>query len=449
MTKSIPLWKKFLAFLGPMVLSNILQALSGTVNNIYYGQMLGVDALAAVTAFFPIVFFFISFVIGIGAGASILIGQAYGAGEVHKIKAVSGAVFAATILFSLAITVLGLIFLDPILLGLGTPSNILGEAARYSGVMLIGTPVLLIFILATMVTRGVGDSVTPLIALAVSTVIGLAATPALIKGWFGLPETGIEGGAWAMILSCGLSLVWISVHLIRKNHPLAPDREFLRDLRINVPLLALVLRLGIPIGLQMVVIALSEIALLAFVNGFGSDATAAYGALGQIISYVQFPALSIAITASVFGAQAIGAGKRESLGAIARTAMWLNLIITGSLVVLGYVAARSVLGLFLVDTHVIDLARDALYITLWAMVMFGVSSALSGLMRSSGDVYNPTLIVISAIIFVEVPLAWFLSRAIGLNGVWISYPTTGVVVMLAVLTYYHLVWSKKTFKRLY
>jgi len=449
MSKSIPLWKMFLAFLGPMVLSNILQALSGTVNNIYYGQMLGVDAVAVAASFFPVVFFFISFVIGLGAGASILIGQAFGAGEVHKIKAVSGAVFAATFLLSLTVAVLGLIFLDPILLGLGTPANILGEAVRYARVMLIGTPVLLIFILATMVTRGVGDSVTPLIALAVSTVIGLTATPALIKGWWGLPETGIEGGAWAMILSCGLSLVWISVHLIRKNHPLAPDREFLRDLRINVPLLALVLKLGIPIGLQMVVIALSEIALLAFVNGFGSEATAAYGALGQIISYVQFPALSIAITASVFGAQAIGAGKRESLGTIARTAMWLNLIITGSLVVLGYVAARPVLSLFLVDAHVIDLARDALYITLWGMVMFGVSSALSGLMRSSGDVYNPTLIVISAIIFVEVPLAWFLSRAIGLNGVWISYPTTGVVVMLAVVAYYHLVWSKKTFKRLY
>lgn len=449
MTDHIPLWKKFLTFLVPMVLSNILQALSGTVNNVYYGQMLGVDALAAVTAFFPIVFFFISFVIGLGAGASILIGQAYGAGEVHKIKAVSGSVFAATLILSITIAIVGLIFLDPILRGLGTPANILAEATRYARVMLFGTPVLLVFILATMVTRGVGDSVTPLIALAVSTVIGLAVTPVLIKGWFGLPATGIEGGAWAMIVSCGLSLAWISVHLVRKGHPLAPDREFSRDLRINPPLLALVLKLGVPIGLQMVAVAMAEIALLSFVNGYGSDATAAYGALGQIISYVQFPALSIAITASVFGSQAIGAGKRETMGSIAATAMWLNLMLTGSLVVLGYVAARPVLGLFLTDAHVIDLARDALFITLWGMVVFGVSSALAGLMRSSGDVYNPTFIVVAGIALVELPVAFFMSGAIGLNGVWIAYPASGVAVMLSQVAYYRLIWNKKTFTRLY
>lgn len=449
MNRTAPLWKKFLAFLVPMVASNILQALSGTVNNIYLGQMLGVDAVAAVTAFFPIIFFFISFVIGLGAGASILIGQAFGAGEVHKIKAVAGAVFAATILLGLVIAVLGSIFLDPILLGLGTPANILPEAARYSRVMLYAMPILLVFILSTMVTRGVGDSMTPLIALTVSTAIGLLVTPALIRGWFGLPQVGIEAGAWATLVSCGCALAWISIHLIRKRHPLAPDREFLGDLRVNPRILGLVLKLGVPIGLQMVVVSLSEIALLSFVNGFGSEATAAYGALAQVISYVQFPALSIAITASVFGSQAIGAGKREGLGAITRTAVLLNVVLTGGLVVLAYLAATPVLGLFLTAPHVIELAREALYIVLWGMVLFGVGSALSGLMRSSGDVYVPTLLTITAILIVEIPLAYVLSRAIGLDGVWISYPTTSATIMVLQIVYYRVFWSKKTFTRLY
>ena len=78
---SRPLWKVFLFFLAPMLLSNILQSLSGTLNNIYVGQMLGVRALAAVSSFFPVMFFFIAFVIGLGAGASVLIGQAWGARE--------------------------------------------------------------------------------------------------------------------------------------------------------------------------------------------------------------------------------------------------------------------------------------------------------------------------------------------------------------------------------
>jgi Na+-driven multidrug efflux pump len=78
------LWKTFLFFLAPMLLSNILQSLSGTINNIYVGQMIGVGALAAVSSFFPVMFFFIAFVIGLGAGASVLIGQAGGARDADK-----------------------------------------------------------------------------------------------------------------------------------------------------------------------------------------------------------------------------------------------------------------------------------------------------------------------------------------------------------------------------
>ena len=90
-----PLWRTFLTFLAPMMLSNILQSLFGTINSIYVGQMIGVDALAAASVFFPIMFFFISFVVGLGAGASVLIGQAWGAGERHKVKAVAGTTLAS------------------------------------------------------------------------------------------------------------------------------------------------------------------------------------------------------------------------------------------------------------------------------------------------------------------------------------------------------------------
>lgn len=85
-----PLWKVFLFFLAPMLLSNILQSLSGTINNVYVGQMLGVSALAAVSSFFPVMFFFIAFIIGLGAGASVLIGQAWGARDAAKAKGGGG-----------------------------------------------------------------------------------------------------------------------------------------------------------------------------------------------------------------------------------------------------------------------------------------------------------------------------------------------------------------------
>ena len=84
--QSRPLWQRFAIFLVPLMASNILQALSGTVNSIYVGQLIGVEALAATATFFPILFFLISFIIGLSAGSTILIGQAWGARNIDKVK---------------------------------------------------------------------------------------------------------------------------------------------------------------------------------------------------------------------------------------------------------------------------------------------------------------------------------------------------------------------------
>ena len=93
-SKAPSLWKTFLVFLAPLMLSNALQSLFGTVSNALLGQMIGVDALAAVSVCFPVMFFLFAFVMGLSTGATVLIGQAWGAGERHKVKAVAGATLA-------------------------------------------------------------------------------------------------------------------------------------------------------------------------------------------------------------------------------------------------------------------------------------------------------------------------------------------------------------------
>ncbi len=133
----------------------------------------------------------------------------------------------------------------------------------------------------------------------------------------------------ATILSFLVATAWLARRLHAIKSPLAPDAEFRRHLRVNPAILKTVLRVGVPTGVQLVVISLAEIALLSLVNGYGSNATAAYGAVNQVVAYVQFPAISIAITASILGAQAIGAGRTDRLGAITRTGLQMNLALTG------------------------------------------------------------------------------------------------------------------------
>jgi len=119
-----PLWQIYLLFLAPMVLANLLQSLSGTLNGIYIGQLLGTQALAAVAGMFPVVFFFISLVIGLGAGASVLIGQAWGADELDTVRSIAGTSLALGGLIGLLAAVVGGLSARQALQALGTPPDV-------------------------------------------------------------------------------------------------------------------------------------------------------------------------------------------------------------------------------------------------------------------------------------------------------------------------------------
>jgi putative MATE family efflux protein len=443
-----PLWKTFLFFLGPMILANFLQGLSGTLNNVFVGQMLGTRALAAVAGLFPILFFFISLVIGIGAGASVLIGQAWGAREPHKVKAIAGTAMALGLVLGAIVALFGGLFTEPMLRALGTPADVMPMALGYARVMMLAMPGLLVFILFTQLLRGVGDTVTPLWALGISTAVSCVLTPAFIRGWAGLPQLGVTSAAAASIASFACALLFLAFYLRHRRHALAPDRELLRALRINPRLLKLVVKIGLPTGVQMIVISVAEIALLSMVNAYGSSATAAYGAVNQVVNYVQFPALSIAITSSILGAQAIGRGHADRLRAITRTGLKMNLVITGVLVVLGYVFSRHIMGLFITSAPVIELAQGLLHIMLWSSLVFGFASVLSGVMRASGAVLVPTGISIFCIVAIEVPSAWALSHVRGLDGIWMAYPITFMAMLVGQTLYYTLVWKKRKIVRM-
>lgn len=441
-----PLWRIFLIFLLPMMLANILQALSGTINSIFLGQMIGVEAVAAATVFFPIMFFFIAFVIGLSMGSTVLIGQAFGAKNFDRVRAVAGATFAVSLIGGLVIAIVGGLFAPQIMTLLQVPENIFDDATAYARIMLISMPVFFVFILYTSILRGIGDSMTPLLTLIFSTLVGLVLTPAFITGWAGLPRLGVPSAAVAALISLIVALSWLSWYLIRRKDPLAPTRELFAHIRLDWNILKTVLRLGIPTGLQMVIIALAELVLLGLVNAYGSDATAAYGATNQVFSYVQFPAMSIGITASILGAQAIGGGKVERLPSILKTGLAMNLVLTGLGVIAVYLLSHTVIALFITDPDVIALTERLLHIVLWSVVLFGWATVFSGIMRASGTVWAPVLLNVLAILLVEVPVASYLSPRIGIDGIWIAYPCAFATMLALQACFYTFVWRKRSIK---
>jgi putative MATE family efflux protein len=444
-SQATPLWQRFALFLVPLMASNILQALSGTVNSIYIGQMIGVEALAATATFFPIMFFLMSFIIGLSAGSTILIGQAWGARNLDKVKQVAGTTLAATLVLGAIVAVAGGIWTENIMTVLGAPPNIIDTATSYGRIVLIGMPGFFVFLVVTSILRGVGDTVTPLWSLILSMAVSLLVTPALILGWGGLPRLGVDAAAWAFIAGFATVLLFLFFYMRARRMPLAPDRVLLGAvLRPDFKLLGLILKLGVPAGLQMVISSIAGIVVIGLVNRFGSDATAAYGALGQVMSYVQFPAMSIGIAASIFGAQAIGARQVHQLEAITRTALVLNLVITGGLVILAYLFSQHLVALFITEPAVIELTETLLHVVLWSIVLFGWSVVFSGVMRASGTVYAPMAISLACILLIELPGAvWLSQTSLGLTGIWIAYAASFSMMLAGQAAWYHLVWKRK------
>ncbi|QOZ06292.1 MATE family efflux transporter [Bradyrhizobium sp. CCBAU 51765] len=443
-----PLWTTFLRFLAPLMLSNALQSLFGTVSNVYLGQMIGVDALAAVSVFFAVMFFLFAFVMGLSTGATVLISQAFGAGEHGRIKVIAGTTLAVGLLLSISVALVGGLFSRQLMMALATPADILDEASAYARIMLLTMPLGFVFLLMTAMIRGVGDALTPLLALALSTATGLILTPLLIRGAPGLPAAGITSPAWASAIANATTLIVLAAYLLRKKHALAPDAALLGHLRLNGAVLGKVLGIGLPSAIGMVAMAIAELVLLGLVNGYGSDATAAYGAVNQVMGYTQFTAMSISIAVSILGAQAVGGGDRTRLDSIVRTGLMFNIVLTGGLVALIYLAPRAVLGIFITDGAVLDLAKGLLYIALWSSVPFGLATVFSGAMRAAGVAFTPMLLSIFAIVAIELPAAVILSRTIGLAGVWAAYPIVFCAMFILQMGYYLLVWRKQAIQRL-
>ncbi|MGD5630957.1 MATE family efflux transporter, partial [Xanthomonas citri pv. citri] len=146
-------------------------------------------------------FFLFAFVMGLSTGATVLIGQAFGAGEHGTIRSVVGTTLAVGMLLSISIALVGGVFSRQLMIALATPADILDQASAYARIMMLTVPLGFVFLLMTAMIRGVGDSLTPLLALALSTAIGLILTPMLISGSFGLPALGITSPTWAAAIS--------------------------------------------------------------------------------------------------------------------------------------------------------------------------------------------------------------------------------------------------------
>jgi putative MATE family efflux protein len=431
-----------LAFALPTLGSSILQSLNGSINAVWVGRFLGEDALAATSNANIVMFLLTAFVFGFSMATSILVAQAFGGGDVDGARRVIGTATGAFVVISVLGAAAGWLLAPAILRLLGTPADAAPLALDYLRVIFIAMPPALIMISWMMALRGGGDAMTPLWFMILAVLLDSGLNPVFILGLGPAPRLGIAGAATATVIANFISLAALLAYVHVRNLPLRLRGGELRYLLPDRAVLGTIIRKGLPMGLQMIVISASALALIGLVNREGVETTAAFGVAMQLWTYLQMPAMALGAAVSAMAAQNIGAGRWDRVGAITRSGVIFAVSITAGLVLLLAIADRPALALFLGgDSPALPIARHIQLIATWSFLMFGVTLVLFGTVRANGSVIGPLVILFVGLVPIRLGFALGAYPWLGADALWLSFPVSSLANMaMAVAFYLHGGW---------
>ena len=436
-----PIASTLFVFALPILGGNVLQSLNGSINAMWVGSYLGEEALAGIANANNIMFFLLGAIFGFGMASTILVGQAMGRRDLPGARKVIGS--AATFFFALSVVlaIIGLLVSRSVLEWMATPAAALPLADAYLRIIFLALPLLYAFAFLSAILRGAGDTKTPFAFLLLSVGLDIALVPLLMLGLGPFPKLGMAGSALATLIANAIALPAMVWWLWSRRHPLwisrherglyVPDWTIVRTMVVK----------GVPMGLQMVLISLAMIAMITMVNQYGTHTSAAYGAALQLWTYVQMPAMAIGAAVSSMAAQNVGAGHWDRVGATTRTGLGFNFLLTGALIAPLILLDHVTLSWFLPGTSpALEIARHLNHIAVWSFLFFGVTFVIAGVVRSTGAVVPPLLILGFSLWAVRVPFASWLQPEFGVDAIWWSFPVSALVSMVLSLAYYR--WGR-------
>jgi len=426
-----------LKFALPTLASSIIQSLNGTVNAICVGRFIGEDALAATSNANMVMFLLTAFVFGFGMASTILIGQAWGRKDVDGARKVFGTAAGSFLVVTIIIAAAGYFLSHSILALLGTPAEATELAHAYLSVIFLAMPPILLLTLAMMALRGAGDSMTPLWFMILSVVLDSGLNPVFILGLGPAPKMGIAGAAFSTLIANYVALFGLVAYIYIKDLPLRLRGNELRYLWCDLSIFKTIIVKGMPMGIQMVVISLSALALVGLVNHEGVDTAAAFGVALQLWTYVQMPAMALGAAVSAMAAQNIGAGRWDRVGQITRVGVIQSVLITGALIVLMTVTDRAVLSLFMgPQSPALPIARHIHLVATWNFLLFGVMMVLFATVRANGAVWAPLIILAIGLVPIRFGYIYATYGWLGADAIWTSFPVTSCINLALAVGYY-------------
>lgn len=393
----------------PMVLEMGMESIFVLVD-IYFVAQLGSDAVAVVGLTESVLTLLYAIAIGLSMGATAMIARRIGEGDRAAARATAGQVIWVGLVLSLVIGIAGVIFADDVLRLMGGEEAVIAIGPGYAATMFGGSFTILMIFLLNAVFRGAGNAVIAMRALWIANGINIVLDPCLIFGFGPFPELGVTGAAVATNIGRGVGvayLVWC----------LAGGRSRMRlqpvDLAIRGAILLRLLRVSIPGAVQLAIAMSSYMFLMRIVAAYGSEAIAGLTIGVRIFAFTFLPAWGLGNAAATLVGQNLGAGQPER----AERSVWMaarwNAIFLLSVAVVFVIAPGWLAAPFTRDAAVSAYVADCLRIVSLGYGFYAVGMIVTQAFNGAGDTDTPTLINLVCLWFVQLPVAWWLSRTLG------------------------------------
>ncbi len=430
--------KQLFFFSTPIMLANLLQVSYQFIDSLWVGNLLGANALGAITIASTVVVTVLSFIIGINHATLTILSQQRGQQTDTGLKSYLNAFVVVLAVLSILAGIIGFIFSETILLMLDTPVEMLADANAYLRINFIGILFLLGYNFISSVLRSLGDSKTPLTFVLVAVILNTVLDPIFISVF----NWGIEGAAYATVLSQAISFLYGLLYTLRRKLvpftlPTLPTREEVW----------LILKLGIPSGLQMMVIHAGVLAIMSVVNTFGENVVAGFGASQRIDSLITLPAMALGTAVNSMAGQNIGANRWDRVRQLAIYGAGYNLVIMLIMALVIVLLAEPLIGLFISPGEAALFGTDYLKIIAFFYPFIGLNFILNGIVRGSGAMYQVLVLNILSFWVLRYPLTYIFSDLFGQNG--IAYGMGISFVLSSLFAFGYFKWGKWRERKLF
>ena len=419
---SIP--RHLLRYAFPAILGDLFQVTYNTVDSIIVGKYAGPAALAAVGIASPLMNIAMFFIIGVGIGASVIMSELYGAGDLRSLRREFSTTLAMSGFFSVVIAGALFALTLPLLRLCHTPEEILGDTARYLRIVAAGMIVTSLYNILAAASRSVGDTRTPLMCLVAGSVVNV-----VLDLWFVASlGFGVAGAAYATVISQGIAAALCGLLLRLRAPMLIPEKG---GFAVDRALLKRTMKFSYASALQQAGIYVGKLLVQSMVNPLGVNAIAAFNAVNRLDDYALIPERDIANGATVLIAQNHGAKKPQRMMAGFRTAMLMELLygIAVSLVI--FALAEPLMRLFVDSSETEVIRLGVRYLRLMGFFYFlpGITNGLQGYMRAIGKM-NLTMIVTYAQMLTRAVCTALLISRLSLDAVPLACVAGWIMMMI-------------------